>query len=128
MRKSIEPAMRSLLIIFTTPWFLFFVIPGLSSREDLYRYPKKLNSVAICVLLGVAGMLPRSDVLGPNLIRLPPAAAARGEIALTFDDGPDRTTTSTKVEMHRFGIMRIQNYLAVARLIYETLIAPCRDR
>jgi len=42
--------------------------------------------------------------------------------------GPDRTTTSTKVEMHRFGVLRVQNYLAVARLIYETLIAPCRDR
>ena len=34
-------------------------------------------------------MLPRSALLGPNLRRLPAGAAARGEIALTFDDGPN---------------------------------------
>ena len=43
--------------------------------------------------LGVAGMLPRSAVLGPNLKRLPPAASRRSEIALTFDDGPDPEVT-----------------------------------
>lgn len=43
--------------------------------------------------LGFAGMLPQSTVLGPNLKRLPPAAARRAEIALTFDDGPDPDVT-----------------------------------
>jgi peptidoglycan-N-acetylglucosamine deacetylase len=43
--------------------------------------------------LGVAGMMPRSSMLGPNLTRLPHASASRGEIALTFDDGPDPATT-----------------------------------
>lgn len=43
--------------------------------------------------LGVAGMLPRSMILGPNLRRLPPAAARRAEIAVTFDDGPDPEVT-----------------------------------
>ena len=38
-------------------------------------------------VLFAACMMPRSRVLGPNLVRLP-AAAARGEVALTFDDGP----------------------------------------
>jgi peptidoglycan/xylan/chitin deacetylase (PgdA/CDA1 family) len=37
--------------------------------------------------------LPRNALLGPNLTRLPAAAAARGEIALTFDDGPDPDVT-----------------------------------
>lgn len=43
--------------------------------------------------LSAAGMLPRSALLGPNLRRLPPAQAARGEVALTFDDGPDPAMT-----------------------------------
>lgn len=40
-------------------------------------------------LLTAAGLLPRSTLLGANLIRLPAAASARREIALTIDDGPD---------------------------------------
>jgi peptidoglycan/xylan/chitin deacetylase (PgdA/CDA1 family) len=49
--------------------------------------------VANHAALGLAGMLPRSTALGPNLNRLPEASASRGEIALTFDDGPDPTST-----------------------------------
>lgn len=45
------------------------------------------------LLLAVAGMWPRSHVLGPNLRRLPAASAARGEVAVTFDDGPDPVVT-----------------------------------
>lgn len=48
-----------------------------------------LNHVA----LTAAGLWPRSRLLGPNWIRLPAAAAARGEIALTLDDGPDPQVT-----------------------------------
>ncbi len=35
-----------------------------------------------------AGLWPRARLLGPNITRLPPEAAARGELALTLDDGP----------------------------------------
>src|SRR5262245_35840135 len=38
-------------------------------------------------------LMPRSALLGPNLTRLPEAAAARGEVALSFDDGPDPEIT-----------------------------------
>lgn len=44
-------------------------------------------------LLGLAGLWPRSTLLGPNLRRLPRASAARREMALTFDDGPDPVVT-----------------------------------
>lgn len=44
-------------------------------------------------VLSTAGLWPRSRLLGPNLTRLPAAAAARGEVALTFDDGPDPEVT-----------------------------------
>jgi peptidoglycan/xylan/chitin deacetylase (PgdA/CDA1 family) len=44
------------------------------------------------VLTG-AGLWPRSTLLGPNLIRLPPASGARSEVAITIDDGPDPAVT-----------------------------------
>jgi len=51
------------------------------------------------LFLGIAGLCPRSKVLGPNLTRLPDAAAARMEIALTFDDGPDPEVTPKVLDM-----------------------------
>jgi peptidoglycan/xylan/chitin deacetylase (PgdA/CDA1 family) len=44
-------------------------------------------------LLTAAGLWPRSTWLGPNVTRLPRASAARGEVALTLDDGPDPEVT-----------------------------------
>jgi peptidoglycan/xylan/chitin deacetylase (PgdA/CDA1 family) len=49
--------------------------------------------VANHTALALAGLLPRSRAIGPNVARLPPAAARRGEVALTFDDGPDPEVT-----------------------------------
>ena len=45
------------------------------------------------LLLTAVGLWPRSTWLGPNWTRLPAAAAARHEIALTIDDGPDPLVT-----------------------------------
>lgn len=50
-------------------------------------------------VLMVASLLPRSRILGPNLTRLPAAARARGEIALTFDDGPDPEVTPQVLDL-----------------------------
>jgi peptidoglycan/xylan/chitin deacetylase (PgdA/CDA1 family) len=50
-------------------------------------------------VLTVAGLLPRSSLLGPNLTRLPQAAAARNEIALTIDDGPDPDVTPRVLDL-----------------------------
>jgi peptidoglycan-N-acetylglucosamine deacetylase len=51
------------------------------------------------VAIGTAGMFPRCGWLGPNIARLP-AAAAHGEIVgLTFDDGPDPDATPQVLEM-----------------------------
>ncbi len=49
--------------------------------------------------LTLAGMLPRSSLLGPNLTRLPAAASARREVALTFDDGPDPEITPRVLDL-----------------------------
>jgi len=51
------------------------------------------------LLLGGAVLLPRSGLLGRNLVRLPGAAARRREIALTFDDGPDPAATPQVLEL-----------------------------
>ncbi len=45
-----------------------------------------------------AGLLPRAALLGPNVTRLPAAAAARGALALTIDDGPDPEVTPRVLE------------------------------
>lgn len=44
-------------------------------------------------------MWPRSAMLGPNVTRLPGAACARGEVALTFDDGPDAEVTPRVLDL-----------------------------
>ncbi len=43
--------------------------------------------------LTASGLWPRSRCLGSNWTRLPAAAAARGEVAITIDDGPDPDVT-----------------------------------
>ncbi|MFO1293481.1 MAG: polysaccharide deacetylase family protein [Rubrivivax sp.] len=50
------------------------------------------------VLTG-AGLWPRSTLLGPNLRRLPAQAAARAQVALTFDDGPDPEVTPRVLDL-----------------------------
>jgi len=44
-------------------------------------------------ILIIAGLIPRSTLLGPNITRLPQAAAQQGKVALTIDDGPDPEVT-----------------------------------
>jgi peptidoglycan/xylan/chitin deacetylase (PgdA/CDA1 family) len=51
------------------------------------------------LLLTGAGLWPRSTLLGANLVRLPEAAAARHQIALTFDDGPDPEATPRVLDL-----------------------------
>ncbi|PZR09025.1 MAG: polysaccharide deacetylase family protein [Azospirillum brasilense] len=55
--------------------------------------------VANHAALGLLGMHPRSRMLGRNLWRLPPASRIRGEVALTFDDGPDPEVTPRVLDL-----------------------------
>lgn len=50
-------------------------------------------------LFTAAGLWPRSTWLGPNWTRLPAGAAARKEIALTIDDGPDPEVTPRVLDL-----------------------------
>jgi peptidoglycan/xylan/chitin deacetylase (PgdA/CDA1 family) len=57
-------------------------------------WPWALSAVGLNqLILILAGLWPRSRLLGPNWTRLPPAAAARGEVSITIDDGPDPEIT-----------------------------------
>lgn len=77
------------------------------------------------LLLGVAGLLPRNSLLGPNWSRLPGSSAARGEIALTMDDGPDPQVTPRVLDI-------LDRYEARATFFcvgYKALLHPdiCRE-
>jgi peptidoglycan/xylan/chitin deacetylase (PgdA/CDA1 family) len=63
-------------------------------------WPWALGAVALnhAVITG-AGLLPRTSLLGPNLTRLPAAAQARRELALTIDDGPDPEVTPRVLDL-----------------------------
>lgn len=61
-------------------------------------YPPEWRLASAAVLLSqlmlmAAGLWPRSTCLGANMVCLPAAAAQRGEVALTIDDGPDPQVT-----------------------------------
>lgn len=49
--------------------------------------------------LAAAGLWPRCSLLGPNVTRLAGDSAARGEIALTLDDGPDPAVTPAVLDL-----------------------------
>ncbi|MEO7937300.1 MAG: polysaccharide deacetylase family protein [Burkholderiaceae bacterium] len=68
------------------------VVPG--------AWPWALGAVAANhAVLTLAGLWPRSQLLGPNLSRLPDGAVARREVALTIDDGPDPEVTPRVLDM-----------------------------
>jgi peptidoglycan/xylan/chitin deacetylase (PgdA/CDA1 family) len=51
------------------------------------------------VVLAAASLWPRGRLLGPNLVRLPDASAARAEVSLNFDDGPDPEVTPRVLDL-----------------------------
>lgn len=73
---------------------------GLAAAVSPTLWPWALGAVAAnhLVLTG-AGLWPRSTLLGPNLVRLPAAAAVQRQVALTFDDGPDPHTTPRVLDL-----------------------------
>lgn len=80
-----------------------FALHGLAlvaviAAPDQWRWA--LGTVVINhLVLTAVGLWPRSNWLGPNWTRLPAAAAARHEIALTIDDGPDPHVTPQVLDM-----------------------------
>lgn len=71
---------------------------GLTLQADWWPWVLGLVATDHAVLTA-AGLWPRSSLLGPNWTRLPAPAAARGEIAITLDDGPDPEVTPRVLEL-----------------------------
>ncbi|AOW12894.1 polysaccharide deacetylase [Hydrogenophaga crassostreae] len=68
------------------------VVPG--------AWPWALGALVVNhAALTVSGLLPRSTWLGPNWVSLPSASAARREVALTIDDGPDPEVTPQVLDL-----------------------------
>ncbi len=68
------------------------VVPGV--------WPWALGAVVLNhAFITGAGLTPRSHLLGPNVTRLPAAAVARREVALTIDDGPDPEVTPQVLDL-----------------------------
>lgn len=79
-------------------WLHGAALPALAAAPGAWPWVLGLLAANHAVL-GLVGMRPRSRLLGPNLSRLPPASAARGEVALTFDDGPDPALTPRVLDL-----------------------------
>jgi len=63
-------------------------------------WPWALGAVALNhALVSATGLWPRSTWLGPNLRRLPDDSAARAEVSLTIDDGPDPEVTPAVLDL-----------------------------
>ena len=76
------------------------VAAGVAAAVVPAAWPWSLGAVAAnhLVLTG-AGLWPRSTWLGRNWSHLPEAAAARREIAITIDDGPDPQVTPAVLDL-----------------------------
>lgn len=67
---------------------------------DPALWPWSVGALAIDhALITGAGLWPRSTWLGANVRRLPEASAARAEVAITIDDGPDPQVTPQMLDM-----------------------------
>jgi peptidoglycan/xylan/chitin deacetylase (PgdA/CDA1 family) len=67
-------------------------------------------------VLTAAGFAPRSQLLGPNLARLPAPSVARGEVALTFDDGPHPEITPRVLDLLDRAEMKASFFLVGERI------------
>ncbi|RYZ10908.1 MAG: polysaccharide deacetylase family protein [Comamonadaceae bacterium] len=88
----LPPALRASIGVHAAAIGAAALLPG--------AWPWALGAlVANHALITAAGLTPRSSLLGRNLTRLPRAAAERGEVALTIDDGPDAEVTPRVLDL-----------------------------
>ena len=93
-----NPRWRPTLLIRATMALHLLALLAVIAEPGQWRWA--LGAVLASHLLIVAiGLWPRSHWLGPNWTRLPAAATARNEIALTIDDGPDSVVTPQVLDL-----------------------------
>ena len=89
---------RASIVLHLLALMLAIAVPG--------QWPLALGVVlANQIVLTLVGLWPRSHWLGPNWRELPTAAAAKNEIAMTIDDGPDPAVTPHVLDiLERFAV------------------------
>lgn len=70
-----------------------------------------------------AGLWPTSALLGPNLRRLPPSSIARGEVAITIDDGPDPDVTPRVLDLLDASATRATFFCIGERVVRHAALA-----
>lgn len=78
IRASIALHVLALIVVIVAPMQWRWALGAVLANHGLFM---------------LVGLCPRSHWLGPNWTKLPAAATARNEIALTIDDGPDPIVT-----------------------------------
>lgn len=73
-------------------------LAGIAAAPRLWPWIVGAFVIDHAALFG-AGLWPKSRLLGPNTTRLPGDAASAGEVALTFDDGPDPEVTPRVMDL-----------------------------
>lgn len=88
----LPPFMRASAVLHAGALGAAIVVPG--------AWPWALGAVLLNhALITGAVLAPRSGWLGANVTHLPAAAAARREVALTIDDGPDPAVTPQVLDL-----------------------------
>jgi len=87
-----------------TPFLIASATWNLAAFGVLVAVPgRRLAALAAIILshllITAIGLRPRSNQLGPNLVRLPNPQDTSPRVALTFDDGPDPEVTPKVLEM-----------------------------
>lgn len=73
---------------------------GVTALAEPALWPWSVGALtANHALLTATGLWPRSTWLGSNMRRLPEASAARGEVSVTIDDGPDPVVTPVVLDL-----------------------------
>ncbi len=93
-----------------------FLVPG--------ALPWAIGAIVLNhVVITAAGLTPRSSLLGPNVTRLPPAAAARREVAITIDDGPDAEVTPQVLDLLDAAGQRATFFCIAERVLEQPALA-----
>ena len=86
------------ILLFSTGLHLFCAVLTLLNPA-LWEWTLGAVIANHLLIFATVVLWPGSRLLGPNMRRLPTAAALRGEVALTFDDGPDPVVTPQVLDL-----------------------------